>query len=214
LENINQVKKEKETRFIFLSSSFLLKIYSTLTCTGLKADGTPGDATTGNLAKIVQPLIDQGIIVKCFSWRGTTDGGSGSVYAGDENLRFGATALIYDAGELKAWSVDENGVVKWDTADLTSANPPGGDGKSLSNAKDACANNGGRLPSIEQLRSLSLVWYSKTSIYNPLGFATGTYWSSTPIPSLFNTHSYFQNMSNGNLAYYGNNGELRVRCVR
>ena len=67
---------------------------ASLNCTG----------TNNNLAKIVQPLIDQGIVVKCFS---NNNSSFSDIYQ-----RFGATALIYDANELKAWSVDENGVVK------------------------------------------------------------------------------------------------------
>ena len=181
--------------------------YSNLTCTG------PGN----NLAKIVQPLIDKGIIVKCFSFWGT---GSGGVYVGDDYLRFGATALIYNTGELKAWSVDENGVVKWDLADLTLANPPGGNTKSWSDAKTACTNNGGRLPSIEQARTLSHAWYSKantdgdTDPWAPLGFVADYYWSSTPVPSSPTTLAYLQNMGYGYLSYASQSFGYFVRCVR
>ncbi len=180
--------------------------YSDLTCTG------PG----GNLAKIVQPLIDQGIVVKCFSWRGTTDGGG--VYIGDESLRFGATALIYNTTELKAWSVDENGVVKWDLADLTSANLPGNNTKSWSDAKTACANNGGRLPSIEQLRTLYWASYAGAGAtatpYTPSGFQPGYYWSSVPVPSQPLVYAYFQSVYSGGLGYDGRGAGYYVRCVR
>ena len=64
---------------------------------------------SGNLASIVKPLEDQGIAVKCFSFYGT---GSGSVYTGDDYNRFGATALVYDTGELKAWRSEERRVGK------------------------------------------------------------------------------------------------------
>ena len=182
--------------------------YSDLTCTG------PG----GNLAKIAQPLIDQGIIVKCFSYLGTSD-----VYLGDNNFRFGATALIYDSGELKAWSVDENGVVKWDTRSVTSAGAtlPGDDvvgsnNMNWSTAKTACTTNGGRLPSIEQLRTLSHSWYqgSGNTTYTPLGFVADGYWSSTPVPSSPTTLAYRQGTSSGNLLYYSQTLGYYVRCVR
>jgi len=203
--------------------------YSNLTCTGLKEDGSLGDATTGNLAKIVQPLIDQGIVVKCFSWRGTTDGGSGSVYAGDESLRFGATALIYDAGELKAWSVDENGVVKWDThgveidgtnrtTDRTMAWKDSTSGVYV--AADACAKNGGKLPSIEQARTLSHAWNSKASSdgdadpWAPIGFVASYYWSSTPVPSSPLSLAYYQSMVSGGLSDRSQGIGNYVRCVR
>lgn len=190
--------------------------YSNLTCTGLKEDGTQGDATTGNLAKIVQPLIDRGVIVKCFSWRGTSDGGG--VYIGDESLRFGATALIYDTTELKAWSIDENGVVKWDLVDLTSANLPGNNTKNWSDAKTACANNGGRLPSIEQLRTLYWASYAGAGAtatpYAPSGFQSSSYWSSIPIPSQPLVYAYKLFMDSGGLFDSIQTSTSYVRCVR
>ncbi len=176
-----------------------------LTCTG------PGN----NLAKIVQPLIDKGIFVKCFSFYGT---GSGGPYIGDDYLRFGATALMYDTNELKAWSVDENGVVKWDTSDLTASNLPGGVTKSWSDAKTACLNNGGRLPSIEQLRTLYWAYYqgagATTTPFTPSGFIASNYWSSTPVPSSPTVYSYLQIMISGNLYYYSQANGAYVRCVR
>ena len=186
--------------------------YSDLTCTG------PG----GNLAKIAQPLIDQGIIVKCFSYLGTS-----GVYLGDNNFRFAATALIYDTGELKAWSVDENGVVKWDTRGVTSAGAslPGDDVSdsntmNWSTAKTACTTNGGRLPSIEQARTLSHAWYSKantdgdTDPWAPLGFVASNYWSSTPVPSSPTTLAYGQGMPGGVLGHGSQTSGPYVRCVR
>ena len=185
--------------------------YSDLTCTGLKEDGTQGDATTGNLAKIVQPLIDQGIIVKCFSFYGTARATSPDAYDGDDYNRFAATALIYDAGELKAWSVDENGVVKWDTAGSTSTN--------WSQAKTACSNNGGRLPSIEQARTLYWAYYTGAGAtatpFTPVSFvANDYYWSSTPVPSSPSTLACIQNMSYGGLHYGIWNSAYSVRCAR
>ena len=177
---------------------------------------------SGNLASIVKPLEDQGIVVRCFSFYGT---GSGSVYAGDDYNRFGATALIYDTGELKAWSVDENGVVKWDThgvntdgttrtTDTTMAwKTVGG----VTVASDACVASGGRLPSLEQARTLSHAWYqgSGNTTWIPLGFAANYYWSSTPIPSSPATIAYAQYMGGGGFlnGYIQTNG-LFVRCVR
>jgi len=179
--------------------------YSDLTCTG------PG----GNLTKIAQPLIDQGVIVKCFSFDGTP---YGVPYNSDVYQRFAATALIYDTTELKAWSVDENGVVKWDLADLTSANLPGSNTKNWSDAKTACANNGGRLPSIEQLRTLYWASYAGAGAtatpYAPSGFQLASYWSSVPVPSQPLVYAYIQSMSSGYLGYNGQGSGYYVRCVR
>ncbi|NCU28608.1 MAG: DUF1566 domain-containing protein [Candidatus Moranbacteria bacterium] len=173
---------------------------------------------SGNLAPIVKPLEDQGIIVKCFSFLGTS-----GVYLGDNNFRFGATALIYDAGELKAWSVDENGVVKWDTkgVDSSGVTLAGNDvTMAWTIANSACATNGGRLPSIEQARTLSHAWNSKASSdgdadpWAPFGFVAGYYWSSTPVPSSPTTLAYLQTMGNGALDYGSRGGGYYARCVR
>ncbi len=194
--------------------------YANLTCTGLKEDGGFGDSTSGNLAKIVQPLIDQGIIVKCFSYSNSTS---------DIYQRFGATALIYDAGELKAWSVDENGVVKWDThgveidgtnrtTDRTMAWKDSTSGVYV--AADACAKNGGKLPSIEQARTLSHAWNSKASSdgdadpWAPIGFVASYYWSSTPVPSSPLSLAYYQSMVSGGLSDRSQGIGNYVRCVR
>jgi prepilin-type N-terminal cleavage/methylation domain-containing protein len=176
--------------------------YSDLTCTGISS----------SLSKIVQPLIDQGIYVKCFSY--TT---SGDVYK-----RYGATAIIYDTTELKAWSVDERGVAKWD---LKGVNSSGAFVTGLdvtmnwSTAINACATSGGHLPSIEQLRTLSYAWYSTPAgSYFPNqtsgGFRTNSYWSSTPVPSSPESISYYQNMNLGSLGTGSHGLSGYVRCIR
>lgn len=171
--------------------------------------------TNNNLGKIAQSLIDQGVYVKCYSFNGAS--------YNDVYRRFGVTALIYDTKELKAWSVDENGVVKWDTTDLTSSNFPGGNTKIWSDAKTACANNGGRLPTAEEGITLFYSWYSasldKTGtgsyIPNPtVGvFSQNYYWSSIVKPSL-PTDSYALALSVGSFGSSSQNSAYPVRCVR
>ena len=180
--------------------------YSDLTCTG----------PNNNLAKIAQPLIDQGIIVKCFSWYGSS---SGLPYTGDNYLRFGATALIYDTTTLKAWSVDENGVVKWDLKGVNSSGVTltGNDiSMAWATANTACATNGGKLPSVEQARTLSHSWYqgSGNTTYAPLGFIANYYWASTTVPSSPSSFSYLQYMLNGALSSGDPSVGYFVRCVR
>ena len=84
--------------------------------------------------------------MKCFSFYGTSYSAGSDVFDGDDYLRFGATALLYDAGELKAWSVDENGVVKWDTHGVTRAGISNltdiNTGMTWTVAQSACATNG------------------------------------------------------------------------
>jgi len=164
-------------------------------------------------------LIDKGVVVKCFSY----------VYSpyGENYNRFGATALIYDAGELKAWSVDERGVAKWDThgvnidgttrtTDTTMAWRE--DGSNVTVAMNACATNGGRLPSIEQLRTLYWAYYqgagATATPFTPNGFVASSYWSSTPVPSSPATLAYIQAMFNGHLSTSSQGNGLYVRCVR
>ncbi|NCU28300.1 MAG: DUF1566 domain-containing protein [Candidatus Moranbacteria bacterium] len=169
--------------------------------------------------------MDKGIIVKCHSFYGTTYATSPDVYDGDDYQRFGATALIYDTGELKAWSVDENGVVKWDTQGVNT------DGTTRSTdttmawktiggvtvAADACAKAGGKLPSIEEYRTLSHAWYqgSSNTTAIPLGFIAINYWSSTVVPSSLSS-AYILFLSGGVSYFYSNNqaNENYVRCVR
>jgi prepilin-type N-terminal cleavage/methylation domain-containing protein len=209
---INQVTKGS---FIYSNPS-----YTDLACTGLNEDGTPGDEATGNLAKIAQPLIDQGIIVKCFSLYGTdVFPGYSDSFDGDDYNRFAATALIYDAGELKAWSVDENGIVKWDThgVDEDGLTIPDDTILDYSTAKTACATNGGRLPSIEQLKTLSYAWYqgSENIAYLPFGFQEFIYyWSSTPYPDRPAVLTYGLDMSFSFLNVGENAFGALVRCIR
>lgn len=174
--------------------------YTDLTCMG----------PNSNLAKIAQPLIDQGVVVKCFS-----------IDFGSNYQRFGATALIYDANELKAWSVDENGVVKWDLRGVDSSGVFVASDVRASwiNAKNYCSLSGGRLPSIEQSRALSHSWYSKAysedaEPWSPVGFVADRYWSSTPVSSSPSTLSYFMGMKTGALDGDSQSVEYYVHCVR
>ena len=102
--------------------------------------------------------------------------------------------------------------MKWDTRSVTSTGTslPGADvlgsnTMAWATAKTACATNGGRLPSIEQSRTLSHAWYSKASTdgdadpWAPVGFVASGYWSSTPVPSSPLSLAYFQYMYGGYL---------------
>jgi len=164
---------------------------------------------TGNLTSIVQPLIDQGIAVKCYSV-------NFSIY-GDIYQRFGAAALIYDTGELKAWSVDENGVVKWETQGVNSSGVPISSDAQMdwSVATSACSKANSRLPSIEQLGTLSYAWYNESgsSSYTPIGFQPSLYWSSVTPPNS-SSYSYYQHMVAGYSEASSKLGSRYVRCVR
>lgn len=167
---------------------------------------------SGNLAPIAKTLIDKGIIVKCLSYNGFSNN--------DIYKRFGATAIIYDTTELKAWSVDENGVVKWDTMGIdTSYNyvyPEVYINMNYIVASNGCTAKGGRLPSVEQAISLSRAWRegSGNTTYTPVGFQPSwPYWTSTVLPSNSQQH-YGQSMNGASPSGYGNTGTFYTRCVR
>lgn len=176
--------------------------YSDLTC-------------SGNLASLIKQLEDQGIIVRCYSFYGSE---FGQLYSGDDYLRFGATALIYKTNEIKAWSVDENGIVEWNNSDLTSTDLPGGNLKNWNEAKKACNNKGGKLPSIEQARSFYFAYHDgagATNLYfTPYSFQPNRYWTSTHVLPTTSTMVYYQSMSSGDLDYTEESYGLSVRCVQ
>lgn len=166
----------------------------------------------GNLEPIAKTLIDRGVFVKCYSFNMPS-------YK-DVYTRFGATALIYDAGELKAWSVDENGVVKWDTKGVNHLNqyvtPDVYMFMTKTVATNACAAVGGRLPSVEQITTLSHAWReaSGNTTYLPFGFQAGYfYWSSSFVPS-DPSKTYGQSMNGSLMSTYSDSANGWTRCVK
>ncbi len=170
----------------------------------------------GSLTKMAESLTNQGVTVKCYSRNSSSQN--------DVYLRFGATAIIYNTNSFKAWSTDQNGVATWDQkgvdstgayvdADITS-------GMTLAISNSACAKAGGRLPSLEQLFTLSRAYYtaSGNTSYKPtsVGFKASYYWSSvlSPLPS-DNSQAYYVNFgadTSIGTSPVTNGGY--VRCVR
>ncbi|NCU28974.1 MAG: hypothetical protein EOM85_04905 [Candidatus Moranbacteria bacterium] len=81
--------------------------------------------------------------------------------------------------------------------------------------------NGGRLPSLEQIRTLFYAWYSATGnvSYVPTptegSFSNGYYWSSTSVPLWLETRSYSLITEGLNIGYSApSTSGYRVRCVR
>ncbi|MFA5751081.1 MAG: DUF1566 domain-containing protein, partial [Candidatus Paceibacterota bacterium] len=142
----------------------------------------------------------------------------------DVYQRWGATALIYKTvAPVEAYSSSPSGVVKWDEQDLTSANPPGGNTKTWADANTACTNNGGRLPTLEELKTLadaeciargnSSATCNAALQRNPPGFVALSYWSSVTVPSS-SANAYGVSMSNGGVYSTPKSSGLYVRCVR
>ena len=116
----------------------------------------------------------------------------------DVDLRWGASAR--NSNGTKNWSVNETGVVVWDSVNT-------GGTQTWDAANTACASAGGRLPSIEQLKTLYDA-YGTT----PTGFTAYDYWSSTTIPS-DNTRAYGFYMEDGTVAVNLKTDHPYARCV-
>lgn len=167
----------------------------------------------GSLSAMAQSLSDQGVVVKCYS--------RNNLVQSDVYLRFGATAIIYDANLLKAWSVDRNGVVAWDQQGVNSSgvyvNPDTYTGMTHSVSTQACASAGGRLPSVEQLFTLARAYYSASgnTTYKPTssGFVADHYRSATTVPS-DSSQSYGVRFSDGVIFTGSVLTPYYVRCVR
>ena len=141
------------------------------------------------LNKFVTAIAGVNGITRCWSYTAT----------GDNYLRWGASARL-NTNTLKVWSVDPQGVVKWDTANT-------GGSLSWSAATAACSAAGKRLPSFEQLKTLYDA-YGAT----PTGFTAGSYWSSTENPTV-TSEVYIVTMGNG-ATYSGDKGiGSYTRCV-
>lgn len=119
---------------------------------------------------------------------------------GDKNLRWGVTAT--NTAKDKNWSVDMNGVVTWDTVN-TGSTTTWGDGVT------ACAAQGKKIPSIEQLAAIRSIHGGSV----PPGFPGSTYWSGTEFPA-DPTLAYRLNLNSGGALVTEDKALLRyVRCA-
>lgn len=152
---------------------------------------------TGSLAGILTAIDNGG-------------GKSGCYVHSYDYSRWGASAKL-NSDPTKNYTVDQNGVSTWDTADLTSANLPGGNTKNWDEATAACTAIGGRLPTLEQLKALSLAYSSTTP--TDAGFVAGVYWSNVMDPTT-PANAYSVNMTGGSV--FGSNKSSAyypVRCI-
>ncbi|MBK5215843.1 MAG: DUF1566 domain-containing protein [Candidatus Pacebacteria bacterium] len=117
-------------------------------------------------------------------------------------ISWGASAHL-NSDSTQNFSVSSTGVVTWDTANKTSSD--------WATANVNCAAAGGRLPSIEELKSLYLAY---DSVPPNSSFSTSSYyWSGTTIPSV-STLAYDVSMYNGNVYSVNKTDNLfYVRCV-
>ena len=191
---LKQLYNQAEINFISLGSySGSNPSHYDTTCAGID----------NSLGKIAQQLIDQNIIVKCSS--------AASLFA--------ATAIIYDDTMLKAWSVDQNGVVEWDKKGVTSlgvTSESGDVSMNWSYAMSACTISGGRLPSVGMLLTLMKAYYEASGniSHTPVGFTSPRYWTSTE--NVDDASSAWRSFFDTGVITYNSKSAYNfyVRCVR
>ncbi|MFA6297247.1 MAG: prepilin-type N-terminal cleavage/methylation domain-containing protein [Candidatus Paceibacterota bacterium] len=120
-------------------------------------------------------------------------GGTATFYTLD-NTHYAVSAKL-NSDPTKSWSVSDQGnIVVWDTTNQSTSN--------WNTAVTACANSGGRLPAIEELKSFF-------DAGGKFLVESGAYWSSTADTNLA------QGMYPNGIRLNANKvSNFRVRCVR
>lgn len=150
---------------------------------------TPGNYSTAcaGVQKMIDAIAGAGGVAGCYS------------HTADYS-RWGASAKL-NSDNTKNYSVSQNGIATWDTTDSGYM--------SWTAANTACSSAGGRLPTIEELKSLYTAYGG-----SPTGFMpTSNYWSGT-IQSVSSNTSYYLYMLNGNITGASVAGNNYARCVR
>ena len=192
---------------------------------GINPSGTseflPSTVCIGPIANMAQSIISSGANARCLS--------TNFVGWSDVNQRWGASGLIYSSSApVRAWSASNMGVVTWDAQGVNSTGAFVSEDVTMpwDAANTACGLAGGRLPTVEELKtlgdaqceSLGSTDCANLSARNPPGFVASVlgigYWSSTTLPS-DSTYAYIVMFING---YLGNGLKTGsgnyVRCVR
>ena len=152
-----------------------------------------------------------GTTTSCFTYNNP---GLSDVY-----LRWGASAITYSASPLRAWSSSPSGAATWDAQGVNTSGVFVGTDTYMTwpTANAACATAGGRLPTVEELKSLSDATYAasgSTTHIIPGFVATAFYWSSTIVPSN-SSLAYGVWQSTGSPDKYNTTTDGGyVRCVR
>ena len=167
----------------------------------------------GTLAPIVSSMTNQGAIVRCLSMNIPSNL--------DVYQRWGVTALVSGASTpLEAYSPSLIGVFKWDTQGVNSSGAfvtpdvP----MNWNTANNACALSGGRLPTVEEYKTLYDAIVQAGATHASFGFLGEYYWSSTMNPAIpsdaYAVHFGPPNQNGGAVFFYSKNGASYVRCVR
>jgi len=135
----------------------------------------------------------------------------------DVYLRYGASAIIGTSTPIQAYSVNPTGVSTWDVQGVNTS------GVFVSTdvvmtwdqANIACSTAGGRLPTMEELYTLSHASYtaSTNTSFTPPNFVASYYWSVTIVPNN-SANVYKMYMVTGNVVSDVKTGNGYVHCVR
>jgi prepilin-type N-terminal cleavage/methylation domain-containing protein len=176
----------------------------------------PNTNCIGPISNMVTSIKNTGAIVRCLSYNYPT--------WGDTAQRWAVTTLLSGTNTpLEVYSATQTGVVKWDTqgVNTTGVFVTPDVQMNWDQANTACALSGGRLPTVEELKTLADTYCEALgstdctvdSVRNPPGFVANNYWSSVTVPAI-PTNAYTVNFSIGYLNYYTKSVGLYVRCVR
>ena len=103
-----------------------------------------------------------------------------------------AISARLNSDPTKSWSISDTGGnnVVWNTKDTMKSGAEGGQGMDWTWANKVCANAGGRLPTIEELKAL----YNAGGMTSSSNFSSVIYWSSNEYSS---TEAWIVNMALG-----------------
>lgn len=162
--------------------------------------------TDPRVLSMLSAITNGSTYTSCFSYNS----------AGDVYLRYGASAIIGKSTPIQAYSISGTGVTTWNvkgvntsgvfvTPDVT---------MTWDQANTACSTAGGRLPTLEELYTLSQASYTASgNTSTPPSFVAGYYWSSTTVPSI-PANAYDFDLGNNDIGDGNKSGVDYVRCVR
>lgn len=162
-----------------------------------------------DIQAMLDAVTNSGAISSCYSYNNVT--------YNDVYTRWGASALVGTDTPIEAYSSSQRGNVAWfnQGTDIYGQPTVSDSLAQWSTANTACATAGGRLPTIEELKTLSDAMYiaSGSSTYIPPGFRSDrTYWSANAVSSNPG-FVYVVNVNTGSISIDGELGNRRFHCV-
>ena len=161
------------------------------------------------IAKMLTAVTNAGASSSCLSYNNS---GLSDVY-----IRWGASGIKGTSTPIQAWSSSPVGAATWDVQGVNSSGVFVSSDTYMNwdTANTACGIAGGRLPTMEELKTLTDATYiaSGNSTRTPPGFVADFYWSSTTVPS-GSAWAYDVYMSTGDINGDNKTNGICVRCVR